>query len=105
MDLEQLRKEWIHFFFTLSYEIKNLHPENQQLLSPMVSGAYTKCTFSALKKQSCLQKSLLYMLEKQNNGGLKYLVENLFWENERLNTSMYSKAKKKNQSKWVIVVR
>lgn len=57
------------FFFTLSYEIKSLHPENHQLLSPMVSGAYTKCTFSALKKQSCLQKSLLYMLEKQNNGG------------------------------------
>lgn len=61
----------------------------------MVSGAYTKCTFSALEKQSCLQNSLLYMLEKQNNGGLKYLGENLFWENERLNTSMYSKAKKK----------
>lgn len=39
------------------------------------------------------------MLEKQNNGGLKYLGENLFWENERLNTSMYSKAKKKKSIK------
>lgn len=61
--------------------------------------------FLCFKEAKLSTKIFAVYVEKQNNGGLKYLGENLFWENETLNTSMYSKAKKKNQSKWVIVVK